>query len=56
MLIYVPVFVWIIGLILFFAARTNGDVKEAGRIMFFAGLLVTLLQFASHIIAPLGGR
>lgn len=48
---YLCVFVCIIGLILYFLpGDTKPKVAEVGRIMFFCGLLVTLLQFMSHVI------
>lgn len=46
MVIYLAPLITLVGLILYFAAKNNGDIKEAGRIMFFCGLLATLLVLA----------
>lgn len=32
-----PLVVAVVGALLFFIAKTNGDVKEVGRILFFVG-------------------
>ncbi len=46
--IYLAPLVMLIGLVLFFTSRTNGDLKEIGRIMFAFGLLATLLALSAH--------
>lgn len=46
MVIYLAPLVALIGLVLFLAVRNNGDVREIGKIMFFCGLLVTLMFLA----------
>lgn len=35
----------VVGVILFFASKTNADLKRVGEIMFFCGLLAFLLLF-----------
>lgn len=52
MITYVPLFVAIIGLIMYFAA-TNPKVQEVGRIMFAFGLLATLLPLANKMVTLL---
>ena len=50
MFIYLPFLVCIIGVLLYFAVKNNGELKEVGRIMFWTGLLVTLLEAANHTV------
>jgi hypothetical protein len=52
-LILFPLFVAIIGLVIYFAATQNGKVAEVGRIMFAFGLLVFLLQSGPHVASAL---
>lgn len=47
MLLYLAPLVALIGLIMFLVARTNPDLKRIGEIMFFCGLLASLLLFGS---------
>ena len=48
---YLCVFVCLVGLLLYFlAGETKPKVTEVGRLMFACGLLVTLLQFMTHVI------
>lgn len=35
----------LIGVVMFFAVKTNADLKRVGEIMFFCGLLAFLLLF-----------
>jgi Na+/phosphate symporter len=51
MTIYIPLLVAIIGA-LCYALSSNSKVAEMGRISFFAGLLVTLLQVQGHVLKP----
>ncbi len=44
MIILVSLAVCIVGLIIFFATKNNPELKECGKLMFFAGLLAGLLQ------------
>lgn len=46
MVIYLAPLVALIGLVLYFAVKSNGEVKEVGRIMFFCGLFITLMLLA----------
>jgi len=46
MVIYLAPLVALIGLVLYFAVKNNGEVKEVGRIMFFCGLFISLLLLA----------
>lgn len=50
-----PILVCIIGLLLYVLPLTNPKVTEVGRLAFFAGLLITLLDFAGHVVR-IGGR
>ena len=50
MAIYLPLLVAILGLITYLAAKTNPELKELGRLSFFAGLLVTLFELATHVV------
>ncbi len=50
MSMYLALLVCVIGLIMFFAAKTNPDVKELGRLAYFAGLIVFLFQTATHVV------
>jgi hypothetical protein len=47
MIIYLPLLVSLIGLVLYFAVKTNAEVKEVGRLMFACGLLATLFAMSS---------
>lgn len=47
MLIYLPEIVALIGLLMY-ALSTNAKVSEIGRMMFFCGLLTTLLTGIRH--------
>lgn len=51
MIIYLPLLVCLIGLILYFAVRNNGELKEVGRICFAFGLLVFLLEVTGHTVS-----
>lgn len=44
-----PLLVCLIG-VLAYALSTNAKVAELGRIGYFAGLLVTLFEVATHVI------
>lgn len=46
MIIYIAPLVAVIGLVLYFAVKSNAEVKEVGRIMFFCGLLVFLMMLS----------
>jgi len=50
MIVLLPLLVAIIG-ILFYAQNTFPKLTEAGRIMFFCGLLAFLLQTPEHVIS-----
>ncbi len=50
MSIYFSLLISILGLIMFFAAKANQDVKEIGRLSFFAGLLVFLFEVVTKVI------
>ena len=52
MIIYLSLLVAIIGLIMFFAAKNNPDVKQVGYVMFWTGLLAFLINAATikHIL------
>lgn len=54
MLISLSLLVLIIGLVMYTATKTNGEIKEVGRIMFFAGLLAFLLNL-DRIVALFPG-
>lgn len=43
--IWLSALVAVIGVIIFFAVKTNGDLKRVGEIMFFCGLLAFLMLF-----------
>ncbi len=43
MIIYLPLLIALVGLVMFLAVRSNGDIKEVGKIMFFCGLLAFLI-------------
>lgn len=47
---FIPLFVCIIGLIVYLISVRNPKVTECGRIMFMMGLLVTLATWASHTV------
>jgi Na+/phosphate symporter len=49
MTIYASLLVALAGVLLF-ALSTNGKVSELGRIAFFSGLLVFLLQLAPRVV------
>jgi Na+/phosphate symporter len=46
---YIPLLIAIVGALLY-ALSTNAKVQEMGRLGFFAGLFVTLLQLQGHVI------
>jgi len=47
--IAIPALVMLLGwLLYFFVGRANNRIEETGRLMFFAGLLVTLLSVAGN--------
>lgn len=48
LIIYLAPLVALIGLVMYLAVKNNGDMKEVGRVMFFCGLLATLMLFASE--------
>ena len=48
MFIYLPEIVALVG-VLMYALSTNTKVQEIGRIMFFSGLLATLLTGVHHL-------
>lgn len=48
--IAVPLLVMIIGWLVYFFWRTNNRIEETGRLMFFCGLLVTLLSVANNLL------
>lgn len=50
MIAYIPVLVAIVGLLLYVLA-TNGKASGAGRLAYFAGLLVTCLSLAERTIS-----
>lgn len=49
MTIFLSLLVALVG-VLMYALSTNGKVAEIGRIMFFSGLLVFLLQFSPQML------
>jgi hypothetical protein len=49
MVVWLPVLVGLIGLLMY-ALSTNGKVQEIGRIMFFCGCFVWLLQQTPHSV------
>ncbi len=51
MIVYIPLIVALIGLLIF--ALTNGKAAEAGKLAYFAGLLVTLLGLAGRVVGKL---
>lgn len=48
--ILVPLLVCIIGAFMYVAIKPPNDTKEIGRLMFFAGLLITLWVVSTHYI------
>ena len=46
---YIPLLAAIIGVLLY-ALSTSSKVQEMGRIAFFCGLLVTLMQLQGHAL------
>jgi len=48
-IIYLPTLIGIIGLVIFVLA-SNPKASEIGRLMLGAGLLVTLLEVAQHVL------
>lgn len=48
LIVIVPFLVCLVGLVLF--AATSGKMSDAGRIMFAAGLVVTLLVFSARVV------
>lgn len=56
MVIFVSLVVALIGLLIYVLTKQdNPKVVELGRIMFFCGLFVFLLQLGPHIVSLLGG-
>lgn len=53
-IIGLAILVCVAGLVIFVTAKTNADVKEIGRLMFFAGLLAMLLVGFGPIVAEIG--
>ena len=49
MIVYISLLVCVIGLVIYFIA-TKGEVKEAGRLAYFAGLLAFLLQLSPKMV------
>jgi hypothetical protein len=47
MQIYIALAFAVLGLFIYFAVKTNAELKEVGRITYFAGLLAFLLQIGS---------
>ena len=45
MVIFLSLFICIVGLIIYFAAKSNAEVKHVGDVMFWTGLLAFLLTF-----------
>lgn len=45
MVIFLSLFICIVGLIIYFASKNNADVKHVGDVMFWTGLLAFLLTF-----------
>ena len=50
MIVYLSLLVAVIGLIIFVTTKTNADVKEIGRLMFFAGLLAFLIESVPKLV------
>jgi Na+/phosphate symporter len=46
---YIPLLAAIIGVLLY-ALSSNDKIREMGRIAFFCGLLVTLMQLQGHTL------
>jgi hypothetical protein len=46
---FIPLLVCILGILVWVLA-TNAKLQEMGRLSFFAGLFVTLMTFATHVI------
>lgn len=46
----VPLIAALIGLLMFVLAKSNMDVKRIGELLMFAGMLVTLLSVAGHVV------
>jgi hypothetical protein len=40
----------VVGLVVFFASKTNADAKEVGRLTFFAALLALCFEAAPHFL------
>lgn len=55
MIVLVPVIVLVLGLLMWSLAKTNPIVSEAGRIMFFCGVLVFTLVAANQAVSLFGG-
>lgn len=53
MTIFLSLLVSVIG-VLTYALSANGKLAEIGRLAYFAGLLVFLMQFGPHVVAALG--
>ena len=53
-ILYLAPLVALIGLIMYLAIRSNGEVKQVGLIMFGVGLLASLILWGGHIVAAGG--
>ena len=53
MTIFLPLLICVLGLLVY-ALAANPKVQELGRLSFFAGLLVFLLQIGEHIVSVFG--
>ncbi len=54
MIIYLPALIALIGLLMFSLCKTNSDLKEIGRILFWTGLLAFLLN-GDRLLKVIGG-
>jgi Na+/phosphate symporter len=50
--IYLSLLVAVVGLLMYFVA-SNAKVSEVGRILFFSGAFVFLLQVQPHVVSAL---
>jgi hypothetical protein len=53
MIVYLPLFICLIGLLLFFICANKPewqDVKAIAKDMFWTGLLITLYEFANKVL------
>jgi len=48
----ISLIVLVLGGIAYVAVKNNAELKEIGRLMFFAGLLAFLLQVGGHVLTP----